>query len=338
MRHQPRLIGERIEHVGVGFNRIDRRKPQPRKLRHLAQDAFDQCAEPRLAVAVTGDIDPGKHDFAIAVLGEPPHLRDYILYRQGSRIAAAKGDDAKCTAVVAAVLHLHKSTRAAFNARDRMRPHRLYRHDVSDSDLMLRPPQPSVELLFVAGDAVYFRHCGERFRRGLCRTAGHDNARMRPLAADAADALLGLPHRFGGDGASVHDDTLADARVRPAPPDHLRFVRVQAAAEGDDVDAHGTAVFPKAGSKVPANSNSTGPVISTCSSLSRHSMVSWPPGSVTCTVLSVRLSRAAATAAAQAAEPQPLVRPAPRSQVRMTIASRETIWASVMLARSGKIG
>ena len=46
-------------------------------------------------------------------------------------------------------------------------------------------------------------------------------------------------------------------------------------------------------------------------------MVSSPPGSVTLTLRPVRLSRAAATAAAQAAEPQALVRPAPRSQVRM---------------------
>ena len=67
-------------------------------------------------------------------------------------------------------------------------------------------------------------------------------------------------------------------------------------------------------------------------------MVSSPPGSVTFTLRLVRLSRAAATAAAQAAEPQALVRPAPRSQVRMMMASRDTICASVMLARSGKIG
>ena len=63
----------------------------------------------------------------------------------------------------------------------------------------------------------------------------------------------------------------------------------------------------------------TGPVISTWPSLSRQSMVRSPPGSVTFTLRLVRLSRAAATAAAQAAEPQALVRPAPRSQVRMTM-------------------
>ena len=29
MRHQPRLVGERIEQVGVGLDRVDRREPQP---------------------------------------------------------------------------------------------------------------------------------------------------------------------------------------------------------------------------------------------------------------------------------------------------------------------
>ena len=56
------------------------------------------------------------------------------------------------------------------------------------------------------------------------------------------------------------------------------------------------------------------------------------------TVRSVRFSRAAATAVAQAAEPQARVSPAPRSQVRITMWSRDTICASVMLARSGNIG
>ena len=44
------------------------------------------------------------------------------------------------------------------------------------------------------------------------------------------------------------------------------------------------------------------------------------------------------TAAAHAAEPHALVNPAPRSHVRMTMCSRETICANVMLARSGHIG
>ena len=61
------------------------------------------------------------------------------------------------------------------------------------------------------------------------------------------------------------------------------------------------------------------PVISTWSSPSRHSIASSPPGSAICTMRLVRFSRAAATAVAQAAEPQAFVSPAPRSQVRIVM-------------------
>jgi len=81
---------------------------------------------------------------------------------------------------------------------------------------------------------------------------------------------------------------------------------------------------------VPSNSNSTGPVISTWPSPSRQSIMRSPPGKVTRTLRPVRLSRAAATAAAQAAEPQALVSPAPRSQVRMTTCSFD--WKDIPLA------
>lgn len=52
----------------------------------------------------------------------------------------------------------------------------------------------------------------------------------------------------------------------------------------------------------------------------------------------VRLVRAALTAAAQAADPQARVRPAPRSQTRRVRLSGPVTSASEMLAPSGKIG
>jgi len=51
-----------------------------------------------------------------------------------------------------------------------------------------------------------------------------------------------------------------------------------------------------------------------------------------------RRSRAAATAVAQAAEPQALVSPAPRSQVRIVMWSRSTTWASVTRTGQLRIG
>ncbi len=65
-------------------------------------------------------------------------------------------------------------------------------------------------------------------------------------------------------------------------------------------------------------------------------------GTAACATLAAahRSGRAgrAATAVAQAAEPQALVNPAPRSQVRIATCSRERTWAIVMLARCGNIG
>ena len=45
MRHQARLVGERVEQIGVGLDRIDRGQPQPRQLRHLLEDPLHQRAE-----------------------------------------------------------------------------------------------------------------------------------------------------------------------------------------------------------------------------------------------------------------------------------------------------
>src|SRR5262249_37539426 len=154
--------------------------------------------------------------------------------------------------------------------------------------------------------------------------------------------LARLPHRFGGDRAGVDHHGVGEAGSGRLAADHLGLVGVEPAAEGDDVDAHVAPAFAaaslnSAASNRPSNSYSTGPVISTWPSRSRHSMLRSPPGSVTVTLRPVRLSRAAATAAAQAAEPQALVRPAPRSQVRTITCSGEATRASEILARSGNI-
>ena len=70
MRHQPRFVGERVEQIAIGLDRIDRGQPQPRQLRHVLEDRLHQRAEPRRARqvgAIAGDIDAGEHDLAIAV-------------------------------------------------------------------------------------------------------------------------------------------------------------------------------------------------------------------------------------------------------------------------------
>ena len=49
MRHQARLVGERVEQVAIGLDRIDRRQPQPRQSRHMLEDLLHQRAELRRA-------------------------------------------------------------------------------------------------------------------------------------------------------------------------------------------------------------------------------------------------------------------------------------------------
>src|SRR5215468_1503100 len=154
-------------------------------------------------------------------------------------------------------------------------------------------PSLRADLLLVAQHQCDLRHIREGFGFGLRRAARN---------------------RAGID----HDGIGEPGGVRLAA-DHLRLIGVEPAAEGNDVDAHWVALMSNsAGSNLPSYSYATGPVISTWSSRARHSIRSSPPGNVTVTVRPVRPRRTAATAAAQAAEPQALVRPAPRSQVRRT--------------------
>src|SRR5665213_2112376 len=193
------------------------------------------------------------------------------------------------------------------------------------------------QLLFVAEHAIDLGHRGEHAGIGLGGTTGHHELRIGPLAARLADRLARLLHRRAGHRAGVEHHGIVDAGSRHRVTNDLRLGEIQPAAEGDDIGAHATPLN-NAGSNMPSNSNSTGPVISTWPSLSRQSMARSPPGKVTRTLRPVRFNRAAATAAAQAAEPHAWVRPAPRSQVRMTICSFDWTAHSVMLARCGKIG
>ena len=147
------------------------------------------------------------------------------------------------------------------------------------------------------------------------------------LAPRPADRLPRLAHGLGGDGAGVDEDGVGEPGLGGRAPHDLGFQRVQPAAEGEDVDALISAgaclavgaALPSApasrGSSVPSNSVSTGPVIQTWPS-SRHSTVERAAGQRhghAC--WSVSFLRIAATAAAQAAVPQALVMPTPRSQV-----------------------
>ena len=102
-----------------------------------------------------------------------------------------------------------------------------------------------------------------------------------------------LAHRFGGDRAGIdHDGVVKPARSasRRITSDSAALSRQPKVTTSTLIDAALRAASAnKAASKRPLCSYSTGPVISTWSSLSRHSMARSPPGKVTVTLRPVRL-------------------------------------------------
>ena len=218
----------------------------------MPQDLFHQLPEFRSARqigAIARQIDAGQHDLGMAAFGEYAHLLDHRAHRHRTRIAAAEGNDAESAAMVAAVLHLDEDTRqAALKTVDEMRRHLLDGHDVADGDLLARidiesvprrAPGVAAHLVVIADDAVDLGHIGEHRALRLRRAAGDDDARIRPFALQPADLLPRLRHRLVGDGAAVDDDGLLEPGIFRLARDHLGFERVEAAAEGDDLDAHG---------------------------------------------------------------------------------------------------
>ncbi len=95
------------------------------------------------------------------------------------------------------------------------------------------------KLLGVAEHAVGFGHGDEGLRLGLRGAAGDDDLRLRPVAAQRADRLARLTHRFRRYRASIDDDGVGKTGGLRLAADHFRFGGVEPAAESDDLDAHG---------------------------------------------------------------------------------------------------
>src|SRR3984893_18235368 len=233
----------------------------------------------------------------MAVRGQRADLIDHGAHRYRARIAAAVRDDAEGAAVIAAVLHLHEHPRQAFlKSFQQMRRHLAHRHDVGNRDLFAGfdaesriergariAPGLAPHLVVIADDAIDFFHASKHFRLSLRRAAGDDDPRRRPLALQPADRLPRLRHGFVGDRAAVDDDGIGEPGVVSLTRDHFGFKGVEAAAEGDEFDAHGQATDANsAGSNRPSYSKAAVPVISTRSSPSRRSAT--PPSRRTLSV------------------------------------------------------
>src|SRR5687768_13620492 len=124
-------------------------------------------------------------------------------------------------------------------------------------------------------------------------------------ALGLADCLAGLTNRLVGDRAAVDDDEVVLARGER--PHRLALGGIEAAAEGDDFDAHKSISPVKTWAAVP---------LMRTLSPGAHSMTRVPPGRFTATGEVIFPYLMAATAVAQAPVPQAWVSPAPRSHTR----------------------
>src|SRR5215813_132982 len=93
-----------------------------------------------------------------------------------------------------------------------------------------------LQLRRVVEDEVDFTQRGVALRRERRGAAGDDDARIRMLAAGAADRLARLPLRLRGYGAGVDHDCIGQPGFAAGAADDLALEGVQSAAEGDDLD------------------------------------------------------------------------------------------------------
>ena len=168
---------------------------------------------------------------------------------------------------------------------------------------------------------------------GLRRAAGDDDLAARIVAPRLADRLLGLPHGLGRHRAGVDDQRVGQPGLLGLGLHHFGFVGVEAAAEGERLDAHQAAsqlARPGAGRRIelagelvlgraghqdmvvgaPFDDADRRPAASTVALRPRCAWCGRP-----------------LTSAAQAAVPQARVSPAPRSQVRTMMWSGDTTCA-----------
>ncbi len=155
--------------------------------------------------------------------------------------------------MVAAVLNLHIGSRPAAEALDEMSGGFRDRHDVVDDDTLGAADAEageggSLHLVVVADHMVDFRHVREAGRIDLRRAARDHDLCVRPRPPRLPDRLPRLPHGFRRHRAGVHDHRVGEARGARMLAHDLRFIGVQPAAEGDDVDIrHGWRLSTKNG-------------------------------------------------------------------------------------------
>ena len=224
MRHQPRFIGNGPHQRIIHFDGIDGRDTQPRQVRHQFEDPRDQIAKARRARQVRApacQVNAGQHDLVEPARHQARNLIHNHARGHRTRIAAAKRNDAKSTAVIAAILNLNIGARPRAKAVNQMVGGLGDRHDVIDAqlfgfaDVIGRKFRPGarVHLARIAQNNVDLRHGGKAFGVGLRGTTRHDQPRIGVGPPLRANILACLAHGLGRDRAGIHDHRIRHAMM-----------------------------------------------------------------------------------------------------------------------------
>ena len=282
MRHETRLIGNKIHQMAVSLNTVDGGKPQTQNIRHLLQQCLGKITKGRLARqvrAIARGVHPGQHDLAIAAFRQPARLIHHGPHRHGAGIAAPIGYDAEGAAMIAAVLHLNEGAHMPVYVLHHLRRGGLDAHDIVDEQLFFRRNAEigqrtiggAFQLLFIAQHRIHLGHLGKGLLLGLGGAAGNDDTGMRIVPPRPADGLACLAHRLTRHGAGIDQHGIVEPGLFGLRPHHFRFIGVETTAEGYDLDAAHTAPrstasraqAPVTGSTEPDHSHSAGPVMMT---------------------------------------------------------------------------
>ena len=247
MRHQPLLLGDRRHQRGIGLDRVDRGEPRaaaaPARASAPWRTSLPSVISPGRSRAIGGDVDAGQHDLGIAVLDELAHLRHHLARRHRARRPAAEGNDAEGAAMVAAVLDLHIGARSGCRSRRSDGPRSrctdmmslTTTRSVSATAEALR--RSGFGLLLIADDVVDLRPWRRKRPGSICAAqpvttilASGRSRRALRIACRAWRTAL-RRHRAGVDDHRA----VEPGGVRMLAHD-LRFVGVEPAAEGDDLD------------------------------------------------------------------------------------------------------
>ncbi|MNZ68772.1 hypothetical protein D3C78_870470 [compost metagenome] len=182
--------------------------------------------------------------------------------------------------MIAAILYLNEGAHMPVYVFHHLRRCRLDAHDVVDAQLFFRRDAEirqraiggAFQLFLIAQHRIHLGHFGKGLFFRLCGAAGNNDACMRIVAPCAADGLARLTHRLARHGAGIDQHGIVEPGFFGLRPHHFRFIGVETAAEGYDLDATHTAPCsaaasrdqtPVTGSTMPDHSHSAGPVMMT---------------------------------------------------------------------------